>query len=78
MRNLFFAFAVATCVTAAPVVAAHADQQGKKIAYFGTAAGHPYMAGMNKAISCEGEVAGDGSHQLLLALRPGAPSPTSR
>jgi ribose transport system substrate-binding protein len=50
MRNLFFAFAVATCVTAAPLVAAHADQNGKTIAYFGTAAGHPFMAAQNKAI----------------------------
>jgi ribose transport system substrate-binding protein len=37
-------------MTAAPLVAAQADQQGKKIAYFGTAAGHPYMAAQNKAI----------------------------
>jgi ABC-type sugar transport system substrate-binding protein len=50
MRSLFFAFAVITCVTAAPIVSAHADQHGKKIAYFGTAAGHPFIAGQYKAV----------------------------
>jgi ABC-type sugar transport system substrate-binding protein len=58
MRNIALAFAVATCMAAAPFVAAHADQQGKKIAYFGTAAGHPFMAAQSKAVAAKAAALG--------------------
>jgi ABC-type sugar transport system substrate-binding protein len=58
MKTLILAVAFAAGLAAAPVVGAHANQVGKRIAYLGTAANQPFVAGMSEAVVAKAESLG--------------------
>ena len=58
MRKLILAVAFAAGLAAVPGVGAQADQAGKRIAYLGTAANQPFVAGMSQAVVAKADSLG--------------------